>query len=393
MSETAMRTAEPHEIGDLTRDVRHYLSTSGWSERPPGPAGSLWFQDQPDQARGERALAVPVRIEPDTSEWKGVLHRLAAFEQRPLHDVYLSITTQFVDVTRFRASDYDQIKGSIPLAAGARLAEAAYSMLRAAATTSQSPRSHIGGNFSKPGEVLAAKARMAHTEEGSYVLPIWMPLTPPEHPDQAASELGLEFHRASEPPERRVTRTLAQAMTALDEVIVRPEREPTPADLAPLVMAGVSRELVSAVHRVVGGSLVNSLEAGFTWASALHSPDAIDRVFIGSEVADRLKRAADALRRTRRHPSEVITGPIVEIRRVPGDPFGEVSIDTVRRGRASEVRVRLNREDLNKSFTWAQTERTLLVEGSIETTHGGRLLIASPRRYLPLDETFLPAGD
>lgn len=393
MSETAMRTAEPHEIGDLTRDVRHYLSTSGWNEQPPGPAGSLWFQDQLDQARSERALAVPVHIEPDTSEWKGVLHRLAAFEQRPLHDVYLSITTQFVDVTRFRASDYDQIKGSIPLAAGARLAEAAYSMLRAAATTSQNPRSHIGGNFSKQGEVLAAKARMAHTEEGSYVLPIWMPLTPPERPEQDSPDLGLEFHRASEPPERRVTRTLAQAMTALDEVIVRPEREPTPADLTPLVMAGVSRELVSAVHRVVGGSLVNSLEADFTWASALHSPSAIDRsVFIGSEVADRLKRAADALRRTRRHPSEVVTGPIVEIRRVSAS-FGEVAIDTVRRGRASEVRVRLSGEDFNNSFTWARTERTLLVEGSIETTRAGRLLIAQPRRFLPLDETFLSAGD
>jgi len=377
-------SALPHNISDLTRDLRQYLTTAGWQERPPGPGGALWFRGPAEESR---ALAVPVRVEPDSTEWHGVLDRLAVFEQRPLRDVYLSITTQFVDVTRFRTVGDDRISGSLPLTAGAQLVDSVHTMLRAAATTSQSPRSHISGNYSRSGEELAAQARMAHTEEGSYILPVWMPLTPPI---EAEPDLGMEFHRASEPPERRVTRTLAQAINAVNEVLIKPERETKSSDVSALVPAGVSRELVNALHRVLVHPTVQTVEATFDWASALHSPGGIGRsVSMDATAAGRLKHAADALRVSRRHPAEVITGLIVEIRHTPGDLYGEVAIDTIRRGRPSEIRVRVTGTDLQNSFIWAPNERPMLVEGAIETTKAHRLLIARPNRFLPLNETFL----
>lgn len=381
------RLATADEVADLTRDLRHYLETAGWREQSPGPAGALWVHPA---AKSIRALAVPAKIEAGTSEWQGVLDRLAAHEHRPVRDIYMSIATQFVDVTRFRAADDETIRGSIPLKAGARLVEAAHAMLRAAATTSQRPRSHIDGNFSRSGEELAAQARMAHTEEGSYVLPIWMPLTPPEADDGQSQIVGMGFHRASEPPERRVTRTLAQAISAIDEVIVRPEREPKSSDLSSLVVAGVSRELVGALHRVLTGPAVRTIETSFNWASGLNSPGGIDAsVSMDATASERLKRAADALRVSRRHPTEIVTGLIVEIRHVPGDIYGEVSVDTVRNGRHCEVRVRLGTDALRATYDWARTERAVVAEGAIEATPGRRLLIVQPRRFMPLDETFL----
>lgn len=385
---------------DWTRDLRHYLETVGWKEQAPGPSGALWLH-----SRGEepRVLALPKRVEPGTREWQGVLERLAAHERRPVEDVYLSIATQFVDVTRLRASNDGLIEGSIPLEAGVSLVGSAYTMFRAAATTAFSPRGHIAGNFSRRGEEITAQARMAHTEDGSYVLPVWMPLTPPEADEQSPSVEGavsipllaeMDYQRASEPPERRVTRTLAQAISAVDEVIVRPEREPAAPELQRVVVAGASRELIGALHKVLADPAVAAVETRFTWAAGLHAPGGVEqKVTLPAGAAPRLKRAAQALRTSRRLPAEIVTGPIVEIRHLPGDPLGEVSIEGVRRGRRCEVRVRLRREQLNETYEWARTERAVLAEGPIQSAPGRPLWIVDLRQFMPLDETYLPSEE
>lgn len=78
-------------------------------------------------------------------EWRGVLERLARFEQRPMENVASSIEFQLTDVTHLRAANDIVIRGSIPLGAGVSLVSSAYSMLRASATTAVRPRAHIAG--------------------------------------------------------------------------------------------------------------------------------------------------------------------------------------------------------------------------------------------------------
>jgi hypothetical protein len=162
----------------LDRSIGRRLRISGWEKQAPGPAGSLWYQSLRD---GERiALAVPEPLTPDMPEWAGILHRLAAVEHRPAADVALSILTPYVDVTRLRAAS-SVIAGTIPLEAGLSLVKSAHAMLRVAGTTARRPRAQIT-SYSRRGDEIVHDARMAHTEDGSYVVPIWVPLTPTFRP-------------------------------------------------------------------------------------------------------------------------------------------------------------------------------------------------------------------
>ena len=376
----------------FTENLARYLTQAGWEKQPPGPAGSLWFQSVEGIHR-RAALAVPDPVGPEDDEFVGILQRLSAYEHRPVADIAMNIATQFVDIARLRAANDHVITGTIPLGAGVRLVESAHSMLRAAGTTARRPRSQIKGAYSKIGDEIVDQARMAHTEDGSYVLPIWMPMAPPEDSlDDLFSETVQRM--PMETQERRVMRTLAQSIEAVQKVIVQPYSSPrTAGDLIPVVAAGGSREMLLALHRILQDPAVAELEASFTWAGGLKAPGGVpERVALEAGAAPLLESAARLLKVPDRFPKQIYTGPIVVIMHKPGEPYGEIGIDTVRQNRNCEVRIRLDSNTLDMAYEWARTERAILVEGDVRRGGSGqKLRIDKPSRILPLDETFLPS--
>ena len=378
--------ATPSNDVALGDRVRRYLRRTGWEPGETGPVGALW-------RRGEFVVAVPRELAQGTVEWRATLERVAGAEGRVATDVALDLELELVDVAQLRAANDIVIRGSIPLAAGVSLVSSAWSMLRASATTSQRLRPQIGGNFSKVGDEIVEEARLGHTREGSYVIPVLMRLdeAPPTPPDQPPI-LGLDAESAAgEPPQRRVMRTFAQALGAVERVIVTPERSPTAEDLNALVYAGGSRELLTAVHRVLSEQAVGEFSASFSWAGAIPASEQVPReVTLPSEAAHRIDLAARALRQTRVSRGETLTGLVVQLRDDPKEIFGEMLLQTVRQGRAVEVRIRVRDEERQRAHDWMRDHRTILCEGTIRRSVGQPLMIDEPTRVLPLEETFIP---
>lgn len=219
-----------------------------------------------------------------------------------------------------------------------------------------------------------------------------MPLPEPRSDSDGQPLIGMETERvAYEPSERRVTRTLAQALAAVKRGIVDPARDPRARDVHSLVAAGVSRELVVALEQVLSSPAVSEFEARFQWAEAITPPGRLpDRVEVSASAAPLLTATAKLLRASRKDPTQVITGPIVEVRHLPNDPYGEIAVQTIRRGRMNEIRVRLPGNDLDRALEWMREARAVLVEGQLVSTPGKPLRILAPTRVHPLDESFLP---
>lgn len=174
-------------------------------------------------------------------------------------------------------------------------------------------------------------------------------------------------------------------------MIVQPARDPKTSDLPPIVIAGASREFVSALHRVLSDPSVARFEAAFVWAGAIGDPAGVPAIIsVPTEAAPLLEAAARLLKKSTYTPDEVISGPIVEVRHVPGDPLGQISVQTMRRGRPAEVRVTLSNDGLAPTFDWARDGRTVVVEGRVRRVPGQPLTIDRPLRVQPVDETYLP---
>jgi hypothetical protein len=369
---------------DLRRETASYLTRAGWFAGGAGAFGELWMkQENPDQQPG---LAVPYHLDSESQEFQAIAWRLAQDEKRAQAVVEDAVGREFQDVQNYRIADRFAFDHSVLLDSAANVLASARRIVRAAATTSRKPRAQIGSNFSKPGDELAARARLSHTKNGSFVLPVVMPVEPPVQ----ASDHMLVRQLVIEPSERRVTRTVATAIAALNSIAVQPSHSPRADDLMDLIQSGVSRELVSAVRAIAADSGVHAFDTTFQWAASVGTPGGLpDRVTIPDDAVELLGRVEQRLRAAKPAPDQSVSGQIVDVRYEPGDPTGEVAIKTIRNNRDVEIRITVRSQTVNSAHDWAKNGRAIVARGNVTSAPGKPLRMLDPSAVLPMDDLFI----
>ncbi|MGW3811103.1 hypothetical protein [Micromonospora sp. NPDC005113] len=364
-------------------DLEAYMQSVGWLQLPPGAMGTLWMRE-------ESTVGVPHHAQEDPDAILGVLSRLAAAENRDVKAVAESARYYRIDVTHLRAANDYRITDTIPLEAAATIINSAKVMVRAVATTSGRERSEIGGNYSERGDRVLQDARMGHTERGSFVIPVLVRL-----PEETAalpqdSIDGFSEMVTPEPFERRVTRTLAQSMAAVDKLIVEPGRPATLERLIAAVELGVSREFCDALSKVLAERAVGEFEARFDWAPSVRISSTAPRsVTIDADAQFLVQDAAEKLRANKIEPAQTFSGPIIALRHETSDPFGWASVSTVRNTRSCEIRVRLPIDHYHEAVSWHRSNRPVIVTGRIRRDRSRRLFVDEFSRFHPVDDMHL----
>ncbi|WP_143266231.1 MULTISPECIES: hypothetical protein [Amycolatopsis] len=360
-----------------------YMQNENWDEGPEGPAGSLWFRDG-------ASVAVP-RFD-DQELVRGTLERIAKFENKDSADLSDSIRYYRMDVTNFRSLINRGIVDTIPLDSAVNIVSSIRTLFRCSGMTAYRPQADLKSGYSRSVRDFTRQAGMGHTKRGSFVFPVVIPLGETEIPTPAEPTLVEVTRSAPEPYERRIVRTLAQSLKAVEEVVIQPGREPTLKRLHDAVEAGVSRQLCSALVSITSDSVVTALDAQFSWGGivppARNSPK---QVVIPAESRDLLSKAAEKLREVRVEPARVFSGSIVELRHEENDPVGYVTISTPRNGRMSEIRVQLPYSRYQDALRWHSDSRPVLVEGDV-VKDKGRLVVNEPIRCHPIDELYLTSN-
>lgn len=376
-------TVSPPSVDEL----ESYLKSNGWAALTSGDSGAMW-------GNGTRRIALPRTLSHDISTT--IVAQLADIEERSWGRTFRAIKYRLFDVTYFRAANDGRIIDAIPINDASRIITDAKNMLRASATTARRERAEIAGSYSALGDAVIRDTLMGHTERGSYVIPIMVPIAEPEEPDihqpQIDSDLDIPvFHKTQpEPFERRVMRTFAQSLLALNEIVVTPATEPTNNSVHELVYRGVSREFCSALSSILSQRSVAEVETRLEWGSAVQAPGSIpDSIVIAADAADLIDQTAQKLRQNRLSVPRTLTGPIVQLRCDSGE-YGDVSISTVYRGKQAEIDVRLPIERYEEAWVWHRAGRAVLVQGTVERGPRRKSQILNPTRFHPLDEMMLP---
>jgi hypothetical protein len=207
-----------------------------------------------------------------------------------------------------------------------------------------------------------------------------LPLSEPEPDDEeTTAEPGfpdMEITAAKEPLERRVMRTFAESLAALDSLVVTPEREPQAASVHELIRAGVSHQFVSAVDRVLTEDAVAEFSAAFEWAPVGNPPKGVREVSIPTDARRRLKSVASRLRDTpTKRSEEQFVGPIRRVERDPNDETGTVTVQTIRNGHSASIAVRVSPRVLDQAWEWARDRTTLVVQSRVRRTSDGLIAV------------------
>ena len=274
------------------------------------------------------------------------------------------------DVTRVRVNDGD-VYGSISLEQGPNLVSGARDMLLAAACSLHEPRPVYRAGANKEANDYLRRVRLGQTEHGSFVVTLLSPVIPP--PIQEPLLPDLEIH--NDPLERRVTRRLAQALSAVHEATAKTMTGDTAA-FTNVVAEGISANLCEALAKMV--EPYEYLDVSTTWARSRPVQRPRDAVRFSKDDAVILLEAARSFRSREPRLDVTLFGSVQRLKRDDSETDGTVTLRAHIDGRTQSVTAVLSESDYDRAIVAHRVKAPVIVQGDLGR-FGQRWRLVNPR--------------
>lgn len=363
-----------------------FLTSQGWEKMDEGHLGSLWRV--PGRHEENDAFVLPRAMERDAGLAESVLTRVASVNGTPLARTLELVTFGRADVIDLRVTGESVGSGWIPFGSASAVVRKIRDAFRASATTAFGIKSDLRGNYSNLGDAVLDGAQMAHTRDGSFIFPVMVRLPEPDVLPDNAGELPYERVFA-ESNERRVTRTFAEAVSAITRVVA--DKEPTEirgSDVSNVVPAGVSRQLCVALAELMSDKHIETVSTTFNWAPDGPKSESLPiSLELKSSQAAGFTRAAEVLRQQVSPTVDLYSGRIVQMS--VDEDVHHLTLQTVRQRRQSRIQIRVSKREHDEAAPWYLEGRTVLAEGALRRG-GGSWFMDRPARLDLLENLYLP---
>ncbi len=341
-----------------------YVRAAGWRRSEP-------YGEHSDVYDGE---ALPEIIVPRTAhlgDYANVVATLVeTFSQVADQDqltVYRSLVTADRDVVRLRAGESDD--GSLTLHDGIDLVAGARDMLLSAACSLREPQAVYRDGPNRAASDLLSRVRVGQTDQGSFVVTLLTPVVPPPMPGVLPDPDDRQA-----PIERRMTRRLAEALTAAREAT----ESATAGDgstFAGAVARGVSANLWEALVRLV--EPFPTLDVGISWARTRPRAAPTTVVRFGRADAPILREAARSLRERAPRPDVRLHGFVRLLKRGETEDDGTIRLATEIDGQRQSVVAVLEQADYDRAVQAHKDRALVVLTGDLERT-GQRWRLLNP---------------
>lgn len=368
--------------GITPRAVNSYLRSKGWERDGEWRGANVW------RLSSRARLLVPpsFEYEDDTELLQQAIQRIAACEERPVHNVTLDIAEPNVDAQYYRTYP-NTPSGTIPLPSGVKATRSIQILMRSAAdTVEKGPHLLVTGHSSSIVSTFLHRVMLATAAPGSYILTARVPIDAlvPATLDDSAEEFSG----------RAVVRQLHQAIATAHRtartVIERRRTSPESpvADFSDLMAQGVTANLCQALGDLGGEQRDRPFDIGFSWARSEPEDISPEPIRFTAEMPRLLWRAGEALEKLVKSSRASVAGRVRELRNRPHGYQAKVEGEVqVAGGELAE------RDSLWVTLTTEQNELAILayqdpehvqleIRGRLSTAHGGLELIAEEFRQL-----------
>ena len=290
--------------------VAGYLTACGWRPIDTDPERYALWGLKLNRRSFEAFLPLKETFRDYGQRISELLSVLEGVESRPQLAIAEDILAAPFDVLRFKAIHESPEDGSVALDAGVALVARSRDMVMAASCAAVERRPFFPTR--KPTEAvdLIKSARLGQTEQGSFIVRVYVPIIQPDSDPAQATIKGAEPDSFG----RKTTKTLLTAVNRIS-AIASSGKSPRPLDFGMAMRSGVTANLCDALTelRTSGARVV---ELGVQWSLLVPAPSAPKAARI-DETADDVLRAASRFYRARTdsRPGTVITGSVTVLRR------------------------------------------------------------------------------
>jgi len=372
-----------------------YLRSHGWREQDRiDERASIWVYDGGSGERPEVFLPLDQGLRDYSLRISQALESLEATEHRPQVAIIDDLVTVSSDVIRVRVELPGLTNSSVPLEDGLLLIQSVRDVFVSAARSSLRPAPSFTGKPPLEVKHYLEQVTMGQTERGSYILTIISPVS--ERPYNLNGAPALP----ADPFGRRVTQTLARALTFLQRRVQLPELTDERSSLAAAIQNGVSANLCAAIINMNKGSHNTGLTISFRWSAIVPGPRDTPEAFL---LSPRMIAMVDALRTqlatmthkdleeaTARPPARrlattildqeaLLRGVVIQLERSTGETGTVIILSSVG-GAERHIRVELSDEDYRLALYAHEARLPILCQG-ILIREGDAFVLRNPRGF------------
>lgn len=343
--------------------VAQFLATQQWSCHTDKSFAQLWVG--PAQV-GDSVRSVVLPRDRSFADfgkrWAQAVADISSIFGYRVADLAEQVAAVHADLFFIRV-DQSMSDGTIPLQQAAKLLQNIDVMIRSSALAAHSPAHKGRGRIPDAvKDFLSDEVRMGHTKKGSFIITVAARL------DDAIDERRLvgteiasdlkndDIQKAETAPHipsftRQVMSTLSRTLEATKKHVAKGDDY---VDLDSAVEAGLRLPLVEALRSIGEAEGLKSVEMSFEWAASEPvNEDLPVKIKLNRKLLKKLPKLEDKLRRIDPTSPEVISGPVIELKRSEEDnqpsDSGEVVIRAEVDGKRRRITVPLEGTD----YEWA----------------------------------------
>lgn len=350
---------------------KRLLSSLGWERLAVGPFGEAW-------GLGEAQIAVPNDWQGDRALVRGLLTRVGRSINRDPDSLWVQMLVGISDVLSTQVEGTTLDFGLVPLAVAGDVVSNARRLIKSVGTSVLTPVRHINRRYRSEAQRLAKQSYMAHTREGSFVFPLYIPL------DAAGEVEHTEAHSAItvEPYGRTVTRRLSEALAltrtlAVEQAALSLGED----DLSAIAATGITHETCQALVQMLASESLEGVVFNLTWAPVGEEPpNGTRRIEFDRSMRQNIRTLGQRLADPVEDRTAEYTGTITDVHQ-PEDPEEDdyfFVLQTYHEARRRALRVNIDAETKAKAATWFTDRNTVLVRGVTAESPSGVLLMRSP---------------
>jgi hypothetical protein len=358
-------------------DLAAYLRTRAWQlgGELPSRLGWLWLWKLENGDKVDVVVPADRTVRDFRRRIIETLQTLETIEQRSQLEILADIQHASADVFRWRWIEGNVEDGTVPLELGQQFIVQVRSQLLAAACSAVHPGQFFASRKPALATEYIRQARLGQSERGSYVITVHSPVPP---------VITMEgFQEESEPFERRVTLTLANALRVLRHFAAKAVGTGIPATQE-LSRDGVSANLCESVAAMLGTEGIRrDVEVRFSFASSrpvLEHVSSFTR--FSSDLSPVIGEIAKVLRETATREDFELVGFVTNLNRQPQDTSGiaviQGQIDEVYR----RVEIEVAESEYDTILTEAHRDRLMVrCEGELQKVKGKTYRLLNARGF------------
>jgi len=331
-----------------------------------GKKSTVWHKILPNGTEEYILLPMDTELKDYIARMIDLVNTLKQSEGRALESIITDLLQSNSDT--FRVVAYkDRAEPSLPLVDAATLIKRSVDMITAAAYSISTKRAYYASRYPKEVEDFLKKIRLGHTERGSFIVSMHVPVQPRIKNIFSVSEMSEDIlnPKSNEPFERRVMIQLAELTAIAIDAANSMELE----QFTEAIPLGLNANFCEALSDIAGVCGDDGTHFDINWAptrSINKSWNIKTKFNIRPDTAEALRSAGQMLRKNEPELNVEICGYVVRLDSSNSIESGEIKIIDTLSSNARSIYLQLNGENYQRAIDAHKAGKLVSVRGNIE---------------------------